>query len=121
MTSGTYAAINKSEGWTGELLCADDSTYTVKVGSFDANAWGLYDMLGNEWEWVADCAAPDHSKLPADGSAQSGTNGGDCARRLTKGGAFHSRTWLARPATRGEGQSGVNRPLASGIRIARDL
>ena len=121
MTSGTYNAINHSDGWTGELLCADTGSWTKPVASYDANPWGLYDMLGNGWEWVADCAAPDHSKLPADGSAQTAANGGDCAHRLTKGGAFHSRTFLARPATRGGGQPPNNRPLASTIRVVREL
>lgn len=119
MTTATFAAIGSAESWMDELVCADDRSWTVPVASFDANPWGVYDMLGNLWEWVADCAAPDHATLPADGSAQ--TTGGDCTKRITKGGAFHSRTWLARPATRGGGQSGVNRPVASGIRVVRDI
>jgi formylglycine-generating enzyme len=119
MTSGTYAAINQAESWTDELLCSSKNSWTVPVASYDANPWGVYDMLGNVWEWVSDCAAPDHSTLPTDGKPQ--TTGGDCNARLTKGGAFHSRVWLARPATRGSGQSGTNRPVASGIRIVRDL
>ena len=121
MTSGTYDAIGKADSWTGELICSDHESYTKPVASFEANPWGIYDTLGNLWEWVADCAAPDHSKLPTDGTAQTAANGGDCDRRITKGGAFHSRVWLARPATRGEGQSGVNRPVASGIRVLREL
>ncbi|WP_336952858.1 formylglycine-generating enzyme family protein [Sphingobium aromaticivastans] len=121
MTDGTWAKINRSESWAGELICSDEQSYTVPVGSYDANPFGLYDMLGNVWEWVADCAAEDHSKLPADGTAQTAANGGNCDHRVTKGGAFHSRVWLARPATRGGGQSGTNRPVASGIRIVRDL
>jgi formylglycine-generating enzyme required for sulfatase activity len=121
MTSGTYQAINHSAGWTGELLCANPGSYTVAVASYAANPWHVYDMLGNLWEWVADCAAPDHARLPRDGSAQTAANGGDCSRRIGKGGAFHSRVWLARPATRGEGLSGTARALASGIRVVRDL
>ena len=121
MTSGTYAAIKSSDGWTGELLCADNGSWTKPVGSYDPNPWGVYDMLGNGWEWVADCAAVDHAKLPADGSPQTATNGGNCDERLTKGGAFHSRIWLARPATRGGGQNGNNRPVASTIRVVRVL
>lgn len=119
MTSATFAAIKNADSWTDELICSSDKSWTMPVASFDPNPWGVYDMLGNVWEWVADCAAHDHSTLPADGSPQN--QGGDCNKRLTKGGAFHSRVWLARPGTRGEGQSGTNRPVASGIRVVRDL
>ncbi len=121
MTAATMTAIKNSPGWNDELMCAGDQAWTVPVASFDANPWGVYDMLGNGWEWVADCAAPDHAKLPADGSPQTAANGGDCTKRLTKGGAFHSRVWLARPATRGGGQAADNRPVASTIRIVRVL
>lgn len=121
MTSGTFEAINKGESWLGELICSENESYTKPVASYDANPWGIYDTLGNLWEWVADCAAPDHSKLPLDGTAQTAGNGGECDHRLTKGGAFHSRVWLARPATRGEGQAGDHRPVASGIRVVREL
>ena len=121
MTSGTFEAINKGESWAGELVCAEDESYTKPVGSYDPNPWGIYDTLGNLWEWVDDCAAPDHSKLPTDGSAQTAANGGECDHRITKGGAFHSRVWLARPATRGDGQLPTGRPLASGIRIVREI
>lgn len=121
MTTGTWTKINNSDGWTGELMCSDSESYTMPVASYDANPFGVYDMLGNLWEWISDCAAPDHALLPADGSPQTAANGGDCNHRVTKGGAFHSRTWLARPATRGGGQPGQNRPVASGIRIVREL
>jgi formylglycine-generating enzyme required for sulfatase activity len=119
MTTATFTAIKNGQSWMDELLCSGEASWTVPVASFDANPWGVYDMLGNVWEWVADCAAEDHSTLPADGSPQ--TAGGDCKKRVTKGGAFHSRVWLARPATRGSGQDPVNRPIASGIRVVREL
>lgn len=118
MNSATFAAIGAPESWMDELICASDQSWTAPVASYEPNAWGVYDMIGNLWEWVEDCAAPDHATLPADGSVQKG---GDCNRRMTKGGAFHSRIWLARPATRGGGQPGTGRPVASGIRIVRDI
>lgn len=118
MTSETFEDIAKGESWLGELICSGTQSWTVPVASFDPNPFGLYDMLGNVWEWVSDCATPDHTGYPTDGSPQTK---GDCTKRITKGGAFHSRVWLARPATRGTGQPGENRPVASGIRIVREL
>jgi sulfatase modifying factor 1 len=118
MTSATYEAIHHSEGWADELICAGPNAWTVPARSFDANPWGVYDMLGNVWEWVADCATDDHAGLPLDGKARTS---GDCTKAITKGGAFHSRVWLARPATRGNGIDGTSHVIASGFRVVRDL
>lgn len=62
-----------------------DNNTTAPVGSFAANAWGLYDMAGNAAEWVEDCYSADYQGAPLDGSAA--TNG-DCKYRVVRGGSW---------------------------------
>ena len=66
---------------------------TVDVGSFPPNPYGLFDMAGNVWEWVEDCWNPNQAGAPADGSAR----GGDCARRVLKGGAWYFEAAISAP------------------------
>jgi formylglycine-generating enzyme required for sulfatase activity len=60
---------------------------TAPVGRFPANPFGLYDVLGNAWEIVADCRHPDYTGAPTDGSAWIGK---DCDSRVVRGGFFGS-------------------------------
>jgi formylglycine-generating enzyme required for sulfatase activity len=118
MSSATLADIGWPESWQDKLICAGRKPWTVPVASFEANGFGLNDMYGNVWEWVADCAHNDYVGAPTDGSAWTEAK---CEKFLVRGGAFHSEFWLARSATRGAGLNPNSHPVASGLRVARDL
>jgi formylglycine-generating enzyme required for sulfatase activity len=61
------------------------NTGTVPVKSFKPNAFGLFDMHGNLWEWVEDCWHANYTGAPADGSAWVE---GNCDIRVLRGGAW---------------------------------
>ncbi|HEY6528492.1 MAG TPA: formylglycine-generating enzyme family protein, partial [Cellvibrionaceae bacterium] len=58
---------------------------TVPVKSFKPNAFGLFDMHGNVWEWVEDCWHANYDGAPTDGSAWVD---GNCDIRVLRGGAW---------------------------------
>lgn len=86
------------------------------VGSAEANAFGLHDILGNAREWVADCYVNNYAKAPADGSAVAD---GDCSKRVIRGGAWSSSPTDMRVANRSRVDVGVHAGYM-GVRLAAD-
>lgn len=97
--------------------CDDGFIWTSPVGSFPPNAFGLYDMVGNAWEWVADCHHDNYEGAPGDGSVWKGPE--DC-EYVARSGGWSSAASGARPSFR------VPDPWAyrgggDGLRIVREL
>ena len=80
---------DRNRVWANKAPCRDGAFYPVRVGSYQANAFGLHDMHGNVWEWVQDCKNGNYQGAPRDGSAWEN---GDCSRRVLRGGS-----WLSGP------------------------
>ncbi len=92
-----------------------DGKQTAPAGSFPANRFGLYDMVGNVWEWTEDCWNPNYKGAPVDGLAWTS---GDCNIRVVRGGSWVSLP--VRSAARSRGYTG-DRSLDLGFRVARTL
>jgi formylglycine-generating enzyme required for sulfatase activity len=77
---------------------ASDGKQTAPVGSFAPNAFGLFDMAGNVWQYTQDCYRDSYTGAPADGRAWEG---GDCsAGRSVRGGSWNNDAWGLRLAVR---------------------
>ncbi|HEY5717063.1 MAG TPA: SUMF1/EgtB/PvdO family nonheme iron enzyme [Motiliproteus sp.] len=94
-----------------------DGEKTAPVGSFKPNPFGLYDLNGNVYEWVADCYFDSYTQAPADGSSR---NSSQCSQRVMRGGSWYDISRLARSASRYRHSADSSRN-AWGFRLALDL
>lgn len=104
---GRFAYRGKKSRWVG---------HPTPASRYPANAFGLFDMHGNVWEWTADCWRTSLTGAPADGSPRGGT----CVSRTLKGGAFNTGGWRLRAAHR-IGKPASTREMEIGFRVVRAL
>jgi formylglycine-generating enzyme required for sulfatase activity len=95
-----------------------DGKQTAFVGSFKKNAYGLYDMHGNVWEWVEDTWHGNYEGAPPNGSAW--VEGGDSSKHVDRGGSWGYDPQSLRAAFR-ESSSTAIRHRDLGFRVARTL
>ncbi|MBD2276951.1 bifunctional serine/threonine-protein kinase/formylglycine-generating enzyme family protein [Aphanizomenon flos-aquae] len=99
----TYASAPKGQ----------DRQQTTDVGSFPPNAFGLYDMHGNVWEWCLDDYINNYNTAPKGGSALTGTS----SEKLLRGGSWYSYPSNCRSANRGYNGPGFVSIYDNGFRV----
>ncbi|NLC82713.1 MAG: formylglycine-generating enzyme family protein, partial [Lentisphaerae bacterium] len=88
---------------------------TARVGSYIPNAWGLYDMQGNVYEWVKD----EHINPPP-GGVDPVSDNPDGTNRIKRGGSWHRNAYQCSASERGaDGASTVH--YSFGMRVLLDL
>jgi formylglycine-generating enzyme required for sulfatase activity len=104
--------------WENVIPCDDGYVFTSPVGHFEPNMFGLYDMMGNAFEWVADCSTDDYRGAPSDGSPRLT---GTCSARMNRGGSWTSNPTGLRAAHRGNDDFHMTRVVDLGFRVARSM
>ena len=94
---------------------------TAIVGSYAPNAWGIYDMHGNVWEWCLDWYADDITahggKVNIDPATPANTlSGASGANRVIRGGSWNVAAGDCRPAYRNN-RAPSNRYIYYGFRV----
>ena len=96
--------------------CSDGiAKKTAQVGSYQANPWKLYDMIGNAWEWTCSAYPKDNQY---NGLESKCTNKNDSRSRMLRGGSWNYLPESGRSASRG-GSAATRRHNFVGFRLSR--
>ena len=100
--------------WYYDNAWAVGEKYAHEVGTKLPNAWGLYDMHGNVWEWCQDWYHDNYNGAPDDGSAWDDSG----SLRVVRGGSWSGAARYCRSADRSGGYPGYSDDYF-GIRLVR--
>ena len=117
-SSGKWSC-GDEEGQLGQYAWyeANSGEKTQPVGTKKPNAFGLYDMHGNVWEWTQDCWNESYTGAPTDNAASTT---GNCGQRVGRGGSWSGNAVNSRSASRGRDDA-ASRDSFLGFRLARML
>ncbi|MGD1703287.1 SUMF1/EgtB/PvdO family nonheme iron enzyme [Dapis sp. BLCC M229] len=117
--AGTTTPFHFGETITSELVNYDGNNpygnapkgiyrkQTTDVGSFPPNAFGLYDMHGNVWEWCQDIWHDNYNGAPTNGSPWETREKGFLKSifgggKVFRGGGWYNDSWICRSARRND-------------------
>jgi formylglycine-generating enzyme required for sulfatase activity len=109
-TTGDFAGDIHQMGWHR----ANSGHRTHPVGQKKPNAWGLYDMHGNVWEWTLDMWRDNYEGVPSDGSPWDETK---TFEPIMRGGSFINPPWWLRSANHMRNNPGNRFSYNQGLRI----
>ncbi len=110
-------SVNVVDPSAPHVECNDGFVYTSPVGMFAPNSWGLFDMLGNVYQWVEDCQHVGYSMPPLAGASLATPN---CALRIRRGASWATIPFGIRSASR-TGVKIDSRDNTHGFRLAADI
>ena len=112
----TDAAKNWAKWQSYALTGSDGFAFTSPAGSFAPNAFGLYDMHGNAWEWIADWHDDRYYANSPVADPQGPTSG---SVRVRRGGSWHTWSFYARSSYRNWNAPSTRYTLV-GMRLVRE-
>jgi formylglycine-generating enzyme required for sulfatase activity len=113
-----FADLGSQFGWHDACHSELVAYGASPVGSLKPNAWGIFDMHGNAWEWVEDCWTPNPLEIPVDGTAFA--RPGNCEMGVMRGGSFSSSSLMVRSAIRSPMRT-AQHMFNVGLRVALTL
>jgi formylglycine-generating enzyme required for sulfatase activity len=117
--SHEFANYGTDKCCTGKAEGRDQWFNTAPVGQFPPNAFGVYDVVGNVWEWVADVWHENYNGAPpSDGAAWN--DGGNIGNRVVRGGSWAASPEFIRSATRDTDATTI-RHRGLGFRVGRAI
>ena len=114
----TLRTKDRHQDWEWEIAGCDDGYHrTAPAGTYEANGYGLHDVLGNVWEWTQDCKSENYEGVPSDGSSWEREA---CDRRVIRGGSWSDDLDKIRSGNRGWANTD-HRDYTLGFRVARTI
>ena len=111
--AGTSSEYWWSDTWATKANCNREFNRATPVDSFEPNPFGLFDILGNVYEWIADPWHKNYKDAPSKGQNWTGNS----EKRLLRGGAWSSSAAYCRVANRNKFVA-TEKGMSVGFRVA---